>query len=78
MIDWHSIADAIGGAFLLIFGWALSVIHTDNKATRDALDDHIKSLPATYARRDDVSEMKDEILSAIRELRIDLKSKADK
>ena len=77
-MNWQDVAIAtigIGGA---VAGWFLRELWAAVKSLRADLQKLQESLPGTYARRDDVRDMFDQLMQAIRDVHADLKTKADK
>lgn len=77
-MDWQSafnIAFAIGGA---LGGWVLKTLHAEIKDARNDHADLAKTLPETYARRDDVKDGFKSINEALGRIESKLDGKADR
>lgn len=71
MFDVQSAFDAILGVLLGAIGWFLAVLHGDVRRLE-------RTLPDTYARRDDMTDKFNELLAAINRVDGKLDRKADK
>lgn len=60
--------DVAAGAVLTVGGWILSALRSDHKELRRDHADLVDSLPATYARRDDVRDALTEMKQAHKEM----------
>ncbi len=63
-MDWQSAFNVVGGLLIGLGGWIMKSMHSEIKDNRDA----IAKLPETYARRDDVKDMKQEIIDALQRI----------
>lgn len=63
-MDWHYAFDAVLGIASVAVGWIMKMF---NDRLKTVEDDH-KELPNVYARRDDVKDMKGEILEYLRRI----------
>ncbi len=71
MFDVQSAFDAVLGVLIGAVGWFLAVLHGDLRRLE-------RSLPETYARRDDMTEKFNEVLAALNRIDTKLDNKADK
>ncbi len=70
-MDWQVLFNGIAGLAMAAGGWIMKMIY-------DRLNNHgkrLEEIPSTYARRDDVKDMKQEILHALQRIenKVDLK-----
>lgn len=70
-MDWQNAFNVVFGLAAAACGWMLKMFSERLKSH----DDRLELLPATYARRDDVKDMKQEILHALQRIenKVDLK-----
>lgn len=77
-MTWQDIAIGLLVVTSGSFGWFLRQLWDAVQSLRLDLQALQNSLPGTYARRDDVRDMFDQLMTEIRGLREDIKNKADK
>lgn len=64
MVDWQSAFNILFALFGAVGGYVMKVFHDEIKDNRDEL----QKLPSTYARRDDVKEMKTDIIDTLKRI----------
>lgn len=64
MVDWQSAFNILFALFGAVGGYVMKVFHDEIKDNRDEL----QKLPSTYARRDDMKEMKTDIIDTLKRI----------
>lgn len=64
MVDWQSAFNILFALFGAVGGYVMKVFHDEIKDNREEL----QKLPSTYARRDDVKEMKTDIIDTLKRI----------
>ena len=70
-MDWQSAFNAVFGLLAAAMGWVMKSIYD----RQNIHDKQFQDLPNTYSRRDDVKDMKQEILHTLQRIenKVDLK-----
>jgi len=71
-MDWQEIAIGLLTTAATVFGWFMRELWSAVQMLRKDLQELQNSLPSTYARRDDMKDMFDQLLTEIRQLRTDI------
>lgn len=64
MVDWQSAFNILFALFGAVGGYVMKVFHDEIKDNREEL----QKLPSVYARRDDMKDMKIDIMEALRRI----------
>ena len=77
-MEWQNIAIGLLTVGSGALGWFMRELWGAVQSLRKDLQALQNSLPGTYARRDDVRDMFDQLLTEVRAMRAELNHKADK
>ncbi len=77
-MDWQPIATGALSLISALMGWILKELWSAVSTLRADLTELAKSLPDTYARKDDTRDMFRDLLEALRRIEDKLDRKADK
>ena len=75
--DWQQAFDWVGGGLLAIAGWVMKALHAEIKDARREHAELARSLPETYARRDDVKDAIGRVEDTLKRIEDKLDRKVD-
>lgn len=67
-MDWQAAFNALFGLFIVVISWVGTMLHDRVSKAEEKQDALRNEIPKTYARRDDVKDRFDEVVSFLRRI----------
>lgn len=67
-MDWQAAFNALFGLFIVVISWVGTMLHDRVSKAEEKQDAFRNEVPKTYARRDDVKDRFDEVVSFLRRI----------